>query len=135
MHTADQDGKLLGADAVKFFERSGLPRDQLAKVSATSSGGTLTLLVSVIELSQLIWALTLETVAQVWALSDNARRGYLDQRTFGKVSVALLLLASTRRRLERSCINHTISVPVFSKSSPYPHKLTLSHALPHCYIP
>lgn len=33
---ADQDGKLLGSDAVKFFERSGLPRDQLAKVSASA---------------------------------------------------------------------------------------------------
>lgn len=30
----DHDGRLTGADAVKFFERSGLPRDQLAKVWA-----------------------------------------------------------------------------------------------------
>lgn len=33
---ADGDGRLTGADAVKFFERSGLPRDQLAKVWAFS---------------------------------------------------------------------------------------------------
>mmetsp|Transcript_2243 Transcript_2243/g.6668 ORF Transcript_2243/g.6668 Transcript_2243/m.6668 type:complete len:552 (+) Transcript_2243:276-1931(+) len=46
---ADADGRLTGPDAVKFFERSGLPRDQLAKV---------------------------------WALADNARRGYLDTHTF-----------------------------------------------------
>ena len=50
---SDEDGKLVGGDAVKFFERSGLQRDLLAKV---------------------------------WSLSDNARRGYLDQRTFGKVT-------------------------------------------------
>ena len=29
---ADSDGRLTGADAVRFFERSGLPRDLLAKV-------------------------------------------------------------------------------------------------------
>ncbi len=29
---ADGDNKVIGADAVKFFERSGLPREQLAKV-------------------------------------------------------------------------------------------------------
>lgn len=50
---ADADGRLTGPDAVKFFERSGLPRDQLAKV---------------------------------WALADNARRGYLDTHTFAHVS-------------------------------------------------
>jgi hypothetical protein len=32
----DEDGKLVGADAVKFFERSGLHRDLLAKVSLYS---------------------------------------------------------------------------------------------------
>lgn len=32
---ADQDGRLSGPDAVKFFERSGLPRDVLAKVGTT----------------------------------------------------------------------------------------------------
>ncbi|KAK9806972.1 hypothetical protein WJX72_009114 [[Myrmecia] bisecta] len=48
---ADHDGKVQGGDAVKFFERSGLPRDLLAKV---------------------------------WAFSDSARRGYLDQRAFAK---------------------------------------------------
>jgi hypothetical protein len=31
---ADNDGRLTGGDAVRFFERSGLPRDQLAKVWA-----------------------------------------------------------------------------------------------------
>ena len=31
---ADSDGRLTGADAVRFFERSGLPRDLLAKVWA-----------------------------------------------------------------------------------------------------
>ena len=30
--SADVDGKLTGGDAVKFFERSGLPRELLAKV-------------------------------------------------------------------------------------------------------
>ncbi len=30
---ADSDGRLTGADAVRFFERSGLPRELLAKVS------------------------------------------------------------------------------------------------------
>ena len=33
IHLPDADGKLTGGDAVKFFERSGLPRDTLAKVS------------------------------------------------------------------------------------------------------
>lgn len=33
MCRADRDGKLIGADAVQFFERSGLPRDLLAKVA------------------------------------------------------------------------------------------------------
>jgi len=28
----DQDGRLLGADAVKFFGRSGLTREQLSRV-------------------------------------------------------------------------------------------------------
>eukprot|EP00887_Chlorella_sp_A99_P005433 scaffold1.g5433.t1 len=31
---ADRDGRLVGADAVRFFERSGLPREALAKVWA-----------------------------------------------------------------------------------------------------
>lgn len=31
---ADGDGRLTGGDAVEFFKRSGLPRDQLAKVWA-----------------------------------------------------------------------------------------------------
>jgi hypothetical protein len=31
-YCADADGKLTGGDAVKFFERSGLSRDLLAKV-------------------------------------------------------------------------------------------------------
>ncbi len=52
---ADADGRLTGPDAVKFFERSGLPREQLAKV---------------------------------WALADNARRGYLDKTTFAHVRVS-----------------------------------------------
>jgi len=30
----DEDGKLVGGDAVKFFERSGLHRDLLAKVTS-----------------------------------------------------------------------------------------------------
>lgn len=47
----DHDNKLTGPDAVKFFERSGLPRQNLAKV---------------------------------WALSDNARRGFLDFKGFKK---------------------------------------------------
>ena len=50
---ADHDNKLTGPDAVKFFERSGLPRQSLAKV---------------------------------WALSDNARRGFLDFKGFKKAS-------------------------------------------------
>jgi EH domain-containing protein 1 len=29
---SDQDGRLTGADAVAFFQRSGLPRDVLARV-------------------------------------------------------------------------------------------------------
>lgn len=49
---SDHDNKLTGPDAVKFFERSQLPRPVLAKV---------------------------------WALADNARKGYLDQSTFAKV--------------------------------------------------
>lgn len=48
----DHDNKLTGPDAVKFFERSQLPRPVLAKV---------------------------------WALADNARKGYLDPSTFAKV--------------------------------------------------
>lgn len=32
--TTDGDGRLTGGDAVEFFKRSGLPRDQLAKVWA-----------------------------------------------------------------------------------------------------
>jgi Cytoskeletal-regulatory complex EF hand len=31
---ADGDGRLTGSDAVEFFKRSGLPREQLAKVWA-----------------------------------------------------------------------------------------------------
>ena len=31
---ADKDGRLTGPDAVKFFERSGLPREALAKIWA-----------------------------------------------------------------------------------------------------
>lgn len=31
---ADGDGRLTGGDAVEFFKRSGLPREQLAKVWA-----------------------------------------------------------------------------------------------------
>ena len=50
---SDHDNKLTGPDAVKFFERSQLPRPVLAKV---------------------------------WALADNARKGYLDQSTFAKVT-------------------------------------------------
>ena len=34
MDDVDKDGRLTGSDAVGFFERSGLPRDQLAKVWA-----------------------------------------------------------------------------------------------------
>ncbi len=49
----DRDGRLTGKDAVAFFERSGLPKSELAKV---------------------------------WAYSDSARKGYLDQATFYKVS-------------------------------------------------
>lgn len=32
----DRDGRLVGADAVGFFERSGLPRELLAKVWAAA---------------------------------------------------------------------------------------------------
>ena len=49
---SDGDGRLTGADAVQFFERSGLPKAELARV---------------------------------WAFSDSARRGYLDQKGFAKV--------------------------------------------------
>jgi EH domain-containing protein 1 len=50
----DRDGRLTGKDAVAFFERSGLPKSELAKV---------------------------------WAFSDSARKGYLDQQAFYKVSI------------------------------------------------
>ena len=53
---SDRDGRLTGKDAVAFFERSGLPKSELAKV---------------------------------WAYSDSARKGYLDQTTFYKVSAGL----------------------------------------------
>lgn len=39
MLDADRDGRLTGSDAVKFFERSGLPRAQLAKVWALADNG------------------------------------------------------------------------------------------------
>lgn len=52
----DRDGRLTGPDAVPFFERSGLPKSELARV---------------------------------WAFSDDARRGYLDQKGFAKVLAAL----------------------------------------------
>ncbi|KAK9789563.1 hypothetical protein WJX73_008365 [Symbiochloris irregularis] len=47
----DGDGKVLGQDAVKFFQRSGVLQPLLAKV---------------------------------WTLSDSARRGYLDEKSFYK---------------------------------------------------
>ena len=50
---SDRDGRLTGKDAVAFFERSGLPKSELAKV---------------------------------WAFSDSARKGYLDQTAFYKVT-------------------------------------------------
>ena len=52
----DRDGRLTGKDAVAFFERSGLPKSELAKV---------------------------------WSYSDSARKGYLDQTTFQKVSIVV----------------------------------------------
>lgn len=51
---SDRDGRLTGKDAVAFFERSGLPKSELAKV---------------------------------WAFSDSARKGYLDQTAFYKVMI------------------------------------------------
>ncbi|KAL3143092.1 hypothetical protein ABBQ38_003366 [Trebouxia sp. C0009 RCD-2024] len=59
---ADHDNKLTGPDAVKFFERSQLPRPVLAKV---------------------------------WALADNARKGYLDQATFAKAMDMISIAQST----------------------------------------
>ncbi|DBA71146.1 hypothetical protein WJX79_000852 [Trebouxia sp. C0005] len=58
----DHDNKLTGPDAVKFFERSQLPRPILAKV---------------------------------WALADNARKGYLDPSTFAKAMDMISIAQST----------------------------------------
>ena len=74
---SDHDNKLTGPDAVKFFERSQLPRPVLAKV---------------------------------WALADNARKGYLDQVSFAKVSLAQLSFCRglTHCKLRHACIFQTL---------------------------
>ena len=83
---ADVDGKLTGGDAVKFFERSGLPRELLAKVCMHASlarlpehGIAAAVLVDVKVPRTFLYS-------QVWSLSDSARRGFLDVRTFSKAS-------------------------------------------------
>lgn len=104
----DQDGRLTGADAVKFFQRSGLTREQLSRVR---SG-----------LSFAAWrrwragAATSPRAArgprcfdcacsecsprplQVWNLADNARQGYLGYNEFVKARAS----AAARRRLREA---------------------------------
>ena len=67
----DRDGRLTGKDAVAFFERSGLPKSELAKV---------------------------------WAFSDSARKGYLDQQSFYKVNIVAPARLAAAVGTTRSCL-------------------------------
>ena len=68
---ADRDGRLTGGDAVKFFERSGLPRDLLAKVWANSDNKRQGFL----DFHAFVRALELVSLAQVGALRAVGQRG------------------------------------------------------------
>lgn len=99
MDCADGDGKLTGGDAVKFFERSGLPRDLLAKVGMHAGAcpvdhrGIAAAFSHFQSSCDQPWHALAS--AQVWSLSDSARRGFLDVRTFSKASRKHLFLGSS----------------------------------------
>jgi hypothetical protein len=57
----DRDGRLTGPDAVRFFERSGLPRELLAKVWANSDNRRQGFL----DFNSFVRALELVSLAQV----------------------------------------------------------------------
>ncbi len=82
---ADSDGRLTGADAVRFFERSGLPRELLAKVRPWSWRHAPVTTANAPCGSSTVPMVTACIFAQVWSLADNSRRGYLDVRGFSKV--------------------------------------------------
>lgn len=105
---ADRDGRLVGADAVQFFERSGLPREILAKVGAggskqqgRSSIEELRITILSAIASGCCMPLTYApcTVAvQVWAAADNKRQGFLDFNAFVK-ALELMSLAQVGAQL------------------------------------
>lgn len=107
---ADRDGRLVGGDAVQFFERSGLPRELLAKVRrrlCSRQGVPRSRLV--------IGASTGSTrlatgrapsrlcAPQVWAASDNRRQGFLDFNAFVR-ALELVSLAQVGRSLCTGCM-------------------------------
>ena len=79
---ADSDGKILGHDAVKFFQRSHLPQQILAKVGSCSAW-----VPGVYTADRLQFSVCL----QVWTLADTNRQGYLDEKAFAKVSPAVCM--------------------------------------------
>ena len=112
---ADRDGRLVGGDAVQFFERSGLPRDVLAKVGAAGAEprsswehplqGSNTLRVKASESHHAARCLSTSpptAAAQVWAAADNKRQGFLDFNAFVK-ALELMSLAQVAGQIA-SCL-------------------------------
>ena len=109
----DSDGKILGHDAVKFFQRSHLPQQILAKVDPRSA------FVPGISTADI---LQIPVCLQVWTLADTNRQGYLDEKAFAKVRPAL--------RTYVHCIPCDLSMvyctsfrPTFARFIPSTHKL------------
>jgi len=90
----DQDGRLTGADAVKFFQRSGLAREQLSRVRSGLSfvawrrlragAATSPRAVRGPRCCDCVCSECSPRPLQVWNLADNARQGYLGYNEFVK---------------------------------------------------
>jgi hypothetical protein len=75
---ADHDGRITGADAVRFFQRSGLPRETLSRVRPAAARPQL----RPPSLTRLFCC------HQVWVIADNARQGFLGYAEFVKARSA-----------------------------------------------
>ena len=75
---ADHDGRITGADAVRFFQRSGLPRETLSRVRANAAARP----------PPRPPALTrCPRRRKVWVIADNARQGFLGYAEFVKARI------------------------------------------------
>ena len=95
---ADHDGRITGADAVRFFQRSGLPRETLSRVRAHKRRGETP--------AAPTRAHAPPAPPKVWVIADNARQGFLGYAEFVKARAAAPLraaLESVRSALTQRC--------------------------------